>query len=71
MRKIVAKKGIFIGQNPIISKKKFEGRCVKIIVAIAPILATNLYDMIPLIPPKILQMNNIAPNYSKLLLKRL
>lgn len=45
----------------IAKRKKFEGRCVNIIVDIGPIFWTNFEDNIPLIPPTMLQQNNNIP----------
>lgn len=42
-------------------RRMLEGRCVKIIVAIAPILDTRTEETKPLIPPTILQTASIPP----------
>lgn len=43
------------------TKNTLEGRWVTIIVAIAPILPTNLEDSIPLMPPTMLQIKRTPP----------
>lgn len=49
------------GANGINNRKTFEGRCVNIIVAKAPILSTIFDERIPLIPLIMLQTNNKPP----------
>lgn len=45
--------------------KTLEGKWVNIMVAIAPILDTNLEDITPLIPPTILQTKRRPPTESR------